>query len=72
MITIVGANYEAIPLWRMQHPECLNGNHPKYEFCVEMMRNILGEVGNEQIKLDNKVIKNLSRHLLVDKINNNL
>ena len=32
-----------------------------------MMRNILGDVGNEQIKLDNKVIKNLSRHILIDK-----
>ncbi len=31
------------------------------------MRNILGDVGNEQIKLDNKVIKNLSRHILIDK-----
>jgi len=68
MITIVSKqNCEAIPLWREQHPECLNGNHPKYEFCVDMMRNILGEVGDEQIKLDNKIIKNLSRHLLVDK-----
>ena len=32
-----------------------------------MMRNILGDVGEEQIKLDNKIIKNLSRHILVDK-----
>ena len=31
------------------------------------MRNILGDVGEEQIKLDNKIIKNLSRHILVDK-----
>ena len=31
------------------------------------MRNILGDLGNEQIKLDNKVIKNLSRHILIDK-----
>ena len=31
------------------------------------MRNILGDVGNEQIKLDNKVIKNLSRDILIDK-----
>ena len=68
MITIVGKqNYGALPLWRQEHPECLNGNHPQYEFCVDMMRNILGEVGDEQIKLDNKVIKNLSRHILVDR-----
>ena len=32
-----------------------------------MMRNILGDVEDEQIKLDNKVIKNLSRHILIDK-----
>ena len=32
-----------------------------------MMQNILGDVGEEQIKLDNKIIKNLSRHILVDK-----
>jgi hypothetical protein len=31
------------------------------------MRNILGDVGEEQIRLDNKIIKNLSRHILVDK-----
>ena len=31
------------------------------------MRNILGDIGEEQIKLDNKIIKNLSRHILVDK-----
>ena len=32
-----------------------------------MMRNILGDMGDEQIKLDNKIIKNLSRHILVEK-----
>ena len=68
MISIVAKqNYGALPLWRKQHPECLNGDHPKYSFCIDMMRNILGEVGDEQIRLDNKVIKNLSRHILVEK-----
>ena len=68
MISIVAKqNYGALPLWREQHPECQDGNHPKYSFCIDMMRNILGEVGDEQIRLDNKVIKNLSKHILVDK-----
>lgn len=68
MISIVAKqNYGALPLWRQKHPECLDGDHPKYSFCIDMMRNILGEVGDEQIRLDNKVIKNLSRHILVDK-----
>jgi hypothetical protein len=60
-------NYATIPLWREKHPECQDWNNPQYDFCVDMMRNILGDIGNEQIRLDNKVIKNLSRHILVDK-----
>ena len=60
-------NYAAIPLWREQHPECQEWEHPQYDFCVSMMRNILGDVGSEQIRLDNKVIKNLSKHICIDK-----
>ena len=68
MISIVAKqNYGALPLWREKHPECLDGNHPKYSFCLDMMKNILGDVGDGQIRLDNKIIKNLSRHILVDK-----
>ena len=68
MISIVAKqNYSALPLWKEKHPECFNGDHPQYSFCLDMMRNILGDVGYEQIKLDNKVIKNLSRHILIDK-----
>jgi len=60
-------NYTTIPLWREKHPECQDWNNPQYDFCVDMMRNILGDFGDEQIRLDNKVIKNLSKHILVDK-----
>jgi len=60
-------NYAKIPLWRDNHPECQVSDHPQYDFCVSMMRNILGDVGSEQIRLDNKVIKNLSKHIFVDK-----
>jgi len=31
------------------------------------MKNVLGDIGNEQTRLDNKVIRKLSRHILVDK-----
>ena len=68
MISIVSKqNYGTLPLWRDTYPECKDGNNPKYDFCMDMMRNILGEVGDEQIRLDNKVIKKLSQHILVDK-----
>ena len=60
-------NYATIPLWRETYPECQNWNDPKYEFCVDMMRNILGDVGENQIRMDNKIIKNLSRHIVIDK-----
>ena len=60
-------NYGTVPLWREKYPECQDWNNPKYDFCIDMMRNILGDMGDEQIRMDNKIIKNLSRHLLVDK-----
>jgi len=31
------------------------------------MRNILGDTGEEQIRLDNKVIKNITKHIVVNK-----
>ena len=60
-------NYAKMPLWRQRNPECLDSDHPKYDFCIKMMRNMLGDVGAEQVRLDNKVIKNLSKHIFVDK-----
>jgi|UniRef100_A0A6C0IN95 hypothetical protein len=67
MDCVAKQNYAIIPLWRENHPECQEWDHPQYEFCVSMMRNILGDVGSDQTRLDNKVIKNLSRHILVEK-----
>ena len=68
MITIVGKqNYNTIPQWREKYPECQDWNNSKYDFCIDMMKNILGDVGDEQTRLDNKVIKNLSRHILIEK-----
>ena len=31
------------------------------------MRNSLGEIGDEQIKLDEKIIKNIAKQVIVDK-----
>jgi hypothetical protein len=60
-------NYATIPLWREKYPECQNWNDPKYDFCVDMMRNILGDIGEKQTRLDNKIIKNLSKHITIEK-----
>ena len=68
MITIVAKqNYTKLPLWKQQCPESDNWQHPKYNFYVDMMRNVLGDVGDEQVKLDRKIIKNISSHILIEK-----
>jgi hypothetical protein len=67
MIAIVAKqNYDIVPLWRTQHPECNVSDHPSYNLCMDMMRNIIGDVGSEQARLDNKVIKNLSRYVNIN------
>ena len=66
MITIVSKqNYNTLPIWREYYPECNKGDHPRYELCLDMMRNIIGDVGEKQAQLDNKVIKNIAKHILI-------
>lgn len=68
MITkIAKKNLKQIPVWREQNPECQQPENEKYDFCIKMMRNSLGEIGDEQIKLDEKIIKNIAKQVMVDK-----
>jgi len=68
MITKVASkNYKTIPKWREQNPECQNPENEKYDFCINMMRNSLGELGDEQTRLDEKIIKNIAKVVVVDK-----
>ena len=68
MITkVANKNYRKIPKWREQHPECQEPENEKYDYCIKMMRNSLGEIGDEQIKLDDKIIKNIAKLVIVDK-----
>ena len=62
---IAHKNYQTIPIWRTNHPECGISDHPKYNVCVDMMKNVIGDVGKEHFNLDRKVIKNLSSSILV-------
>jgi hypothetical protein len=68
MITkIAKKNLKQIPVWREQNPECKEPENEKYDFCIKIMRNSLGEIGDEQIKLDDKIIKNIAKQVMVDK-----
>ena len=60
-------NYRTVPDWRTAHPDCEVMETRTYEFCYKMMRAILGDVEEEQIKLDNKIIKTLAKELFVQK-----
>ena len=60
-------NYRAVPDWRTAHPDCEVMDTRNYEFCYKMMRAILGDVEDEQIKLDNKIIKTMAKELFVKK-----
>jgi len=60
-------NYRTVPQWKIAHPKCEEMDTRDYNFCYKMMRVILGDVEDAQIKLDNKIIKSLSKELYVDK-----
>ena len=64
---IAHKNYAILPAWRDKNPDCLDSDTSKFDFCIKMMTNLLGDAGEGQVRLDNKVIRNLSKHINVDK-----
>src|SRR6056300_332863 len=64
---IAHKNYAILPAWREKNPDCLISDSSKFDFCIKMMTNLLGDAGEGQIKLDNKVIRNITKHINVDK-----
>jgi hypothetical protein len=60
-------NYGKTMEWRERNPECLEIGSQKYDFCFKMMRNVLGDFEDIQIKMDNKIIKNLAKEVVVDR-----
>jgi hypothetical protein len=60
-------NYRTIPEWKNAHPECQVVASQTYDFCYNMMQSLLGDVEDEQLKLDNKIIKTMAKDLFVNK-----
>lgn len=60
-------NYRTVPTWKTAHPDCEVADSRNYNFCYKMMKAILGDAEDQQIKLDNKIIKSLSKELFVEK-----
>ena len=64
---VANQNYKKIPEWCQENPECRDMYHEKYEYCMQLMRNSLGDLDEKQEKLYDKVIKNIARQVTVDK-----
>lgn len=61
-------NLCTIPKWRNENPECQDPENDKYTFCINMMRNAFGELDEtQQTKIDDKIIKNVAKLVVVDK-----
>jgi len=60
-------NYRSVPDWRNAHPDSEIMDSRTHNFCYKMMRAILGDAEDEQIRLDNKIIKTMSKDLFVSK-----
>ena len=60
-------NYRSVAKWREAHPESEILASRTYDFCYRMMQALLGDVEDEQIRLDNKIIKSIASTLYVNK-----
>ena len=60
-------NYRSVANWRTAHPKSEIMDSREHNFCYKMMRAILGDAEDEQIRLDNKIIKTFAKDLFVNK-----
>jgi len=60
-------NYRAVPDWKRAHPDSELMESQNNEFCYRMMRAILGDVEEEQTRMDNKIIKNMAKDIFIYK-----
>lgn len=65
--TVASKNYRKIPEWRERNPDCKDPENQQYDFCIKMMRNSLGELGDDQTRLEEKIIKNIAKQVAIDK-----
>lgn len=64
---IAKKNLKKIPEWEENNPNGNNLEHKLYDFRVKLQLNALGALGEEQIKLDDTIMKNIARLVYVDK-----
>jgi hypothetical protein len=64
---VASKNYRKIPEWRKQNPECNIIEDTKYEFCIQLMRNSIGDLDEKQEKMTDKIVKNIAKNVFINK-----
>jgi len=63
-------NISLIPEWKKQNPDCIKYNSKKSDICNQIIIEAMGGKGdNDKVKED-KIIKNISKNVTIDKENN--
>ena len=64
---ITAHNLGQMEKWQELNPNGDNSSHSLYDFRINMLQNIWGNVGEIHNKLNNKIIKNLAQQVYIDK-----
>jgi hypothetical protein len=65
--TVTNHNLGRVSKWAELNPNGNNLEHRLYDFRINMLQNIWGDVGEIHNKLNNKIIKNVAQLVYVDK-----
>jgi hypothetical protein len=70
---VANKNLQKLPEWRDNNPASKDPENKQYDLCLDIYRNSLGGYGDaEQQKFDEKIIKNIAKHVFVDKTTDKL
>jgi hypothetical protein len=70
---VANKNLQKLPEWRDNNPASKDPENKQYDLSLDIYRNSLGGYGDaEQQKFDEKIIKNIAKHVFVDKTTDKL
>ena len=64
---VASKNCNKISEWREENPDCKILDNQLYETCLTIMIQSAGQLGEKQIRMDEKIMKNLAKEVFVDK-----
>ena len=64
---VASKNCGKLTEWREENPDCKLLDHELYETCLKIMIQSAGQLGEKQIRMDEKIMKNVANEVFVDK-----